>query len=193
MNYKKNKTKVKEIKLSIKKYILSFLYRTMICIILVLSCFILLKMNKFTKKDIEHYLYHEQLNFSYFKKLYNKYIGEVFPLESFITTSKVFSEKLTYQKSEKYNLGGKLYVDDNYLVPSLESGIVVYIGNKDEYGDVVIVQQTNGIDTWYGNVESSLSMYDYVEKGELIGSSKNNYIYLVFEKEGKFLNYKDYI
>lgn len=193
MKINKKTKRVIEVKQSIKNYISNFLSRSLICIILVLSCFILLKMHKFTKKDIEHYVYEDQLHFSTFKKLYTKYIGEVFPLENFITTSKVFNEKLSYKKDTPYKDGGKLYVDDNYLVPSIDSGIVVYIGNKDYYKDVVIVQQTNGIDTWYGNVESSLKMYDYVEKGELIGSSKNNYIYLVLEKEGKFLNYKDYI
>ena len=36
-------------------------------------------------------------------------------------------------------------------------------------------------------------MYDYIEEGTLLGETKDNYLYMVFAKEGKFLNYKDYI
>ena len=45
---------------------------------------------------------------------------------------------------------------------------------------------------WYSNVNSSLKLYDYIEKGSLIGESLNNNIYLVYKKDGKVLNYEDY-
>ena len=33
----------------------------------------------------------------------------------------------------------------------------------------------------------------YVEEGSLLGESVSDYIYLVFQKEGKFLDYKEYL
>ena len=161
-------------------YIIFFIYRIMICIILVLTCLILLKTKTISKDELEKYVYQNQFNFAYFKNTYNKYLGGVLPLDNVLSTTKVFNEKLSYKSHKKYKSGCKLEVDDSYLVPSLDSGIVVYIGEKDDYGNVIIVQQNNGIDTWYGNIDSSLSMYDYIEKGELIGTAQKNYIYLYY-------------
>ncbi len=46
-----------------------------------------------------------------------------------------------------------------------ESGIVVYIGEKENYKQTVIVQQMNGVDVWYGNIkQANVKLYDYVEK-----------------------------
>ena len=46
---------------------------------------------------------------------------------------------------------------------------------------------------WYGNLDNiSVNLYDYLNKNTLIGSSKDS-LYLVFQKNGEYLNYKDYI
>ena len=79
------------------------------------------------------------------------------------------------------------------MVPNIENGIVVFIGKKDNYGDTIIIEGTDGIDIWYSNVKSSLKLYDYVEKGSLVGEALSNDIYLVYKKDGKVLNYEDYI
>lgn len=190
---KQNKLKNSKMKNFIHNYFIDFISRFMICVAITLLGLIAIKKSSDLKNKIQKYVYEDNFNFSYFNQLYTKYLGGVFPLDSFIKTEKVFNEKLNYVEEEKYRDGCKLKVEANYLVPSIESGIVVYIGDKDYYGSVVIVQQNNGVDVWYGNVTSSLDMYDYVEKGELLGEAKDNSLYLVFEKEGKFLDYKDYI
>ena len=79
-------------------------------------------------------------------------------------------------------------------MPNLEKGIVVYIGEKDKYQTVVMVENEEGIDTWYGNIcNSSLKLYDNIDTTNYIGESCNNYIYLVFTKENTFLDYKQYL
>ena len=103
-----------------------------------------------------------------------------------------FTEKLTYSDESLYEDGVKLTVSNNYLVPAIDSGIVVFIGDKDKYGKTVIIQQMNGVDVFYGNINSNVNMYDYIEKGSLIGESLDNTIYLAFQKEGNFVSYKDY-
>lgn len=55
-------------------------------------------------------------------------------------------------------------------------------------------EQVNGIAVWYSNVNSTnVKMYDYVEKGSLLGEVKDTTLYLVFQKEDKYLDYSKYI
>ena len=47
---------------------------------------------------------------------------------------------------------------------------------------------------YYANINAmNLKLYDYIEKGTLLGETKDNKLYLVFSKNGEYLNYKDYI
>jgi len=79
------------------------------------------------------------------------------------------------------------------LVPSIDEGMVVFVGEKENYGKTVIVENLDGVDFWYGNIAStSLKLYDYIEKGSLIGEV-NNELYMIFSKDGKYLNYEEYI
>ena len=85
----------------------------------------------------------------------------------------------------------KLTVSKEYLVPVIDSGMVVFIGDKEKYGKTVIVQQVNGIDVWYSSLENvSVQLYDYVEKGDLLGDVKDTSLILVFKKDGKVLDYE---
>ena len=71
--------------------------------------------------------------------------------------------------------------------------MVVFIGNKENYGKTIIIEDLDGVDYWYGNISStSLKLYDYVEKGNPVGEVKKD-LYLVFSKDGKYLNYEEYI
>ncbi len=196
--YKQQKQKKKSNHKSsnLKKKLFSLFSRALLTIILFLLCLILCKSNTTIKKTIYKYVYNTNFQFASFNKFYKKYLGNVLPLDTFIDTNEkeVFHEKLSYSKSNLYKDGVKLTVSDDYLVPVLESGIVVYMGQKDHYQNTIIIQQINGVDVWYGNIKnSSVKMYDYIEKGSLLGEADGNYIYMVFAKEGKFLNYKDYI
>ena len=52
----------------------------------------------------------------------------------------------------------------------------------------------DGIDIWYGNMTStSVKLYDYIEAGDLLGETSNNYLYLVYSKNGEYLNYEEYL
>ena len=72
--------------------------------------------------------------------------------------------------------------------------MVVYLGEKENYGNVVIIEGIDGIDIWYGNMETiSVKLYDYVEKSSYLGQTKDNNLYLAYSKDGKFLDYKEYL
>ena len=40
---------------------------------------------------------------------------------------------------------------------------------------------------------SSIKLYDYVESGTYLGTTKDNILYLVYSKDGNFLDYKEYL
>ena len=175
-------------------YIKNFFIRTFIIIILFLSLMIATKKNDNLKDKIYNYVYKEDISFTKIKKLYNKYLGGVLPLKKETNTEKVFSEKLSYTSKSKYNDGVKLTVTEDYLVPSLNEGMVVFVGDKEDYGNTIIIEDLNGMNTWYSNIENtSLKMYDYINKGDYIGNTKGDNLYLVFSKDDKFLDYEKYI
>ena len=46
----------------------------------------------------------------------------------------------------------------------------------------------------YANIKSNdIKMYDYIEKGNLIGEANGKKLYMVFQKQGVYLDYKEYI
>lgn len=174
--------------LVLRKEIRKVLNKLLLSVIIFLIGMILVKTG--LKETIKTKLYEESLPFQKLKSTYTKYIGNITPIEE---TQPVFNETLEYNKISKYKDGVKLNVSNNYMVPILESGVVVFIGEKENYKNTIIVEQTNGVDVFYGNIKSNnIKLYDYVEKGELLGEA-NNELYLVFQKDGKYLDYKEYI
>lgn len=190
----RNKKTVKK-KLVLKKGIRSFINRLLIVIIIFLSCLILIKSNNSFKNNLIKYVYEDSFKFTKLKAIYEKYFGKILSIDKVAPKEEaVFNEKLEYTKANVYNDGAVLTVSDNYMVPTLESGIVVFIGEKEGYGSTVIIEQVDGIDVWYSNIKANnIKMYDYIEKGSLIGEVKGKKLYMVFQKDGAFLDYKKYI
>ena len=190
----KNKKKVTHS----KKYnwaIFKFINQLCITIILTLLTLIILKNNSELKPLFYKQVYENNFSFVEVNELYKKYFGSSIPFRDFFVSSKpVFNEELTYIEANVYMDGVKLTVSDRYLVPNQLSGLVVFIGEKEGYGNTVIIQQANGIDLWYGNIEDvNVKLYDYVDQGDLIGATKDNNLYLVYKKDGEVLNYENYI
>ena len=71
--------------------------------------------------------------------------------------------------------------DENIYVK--DSGIVTYIGNKEGYNNTIIIQQSNGYYAWYGNIKESVKLYDYVEKGSILGSASKEYYYVLLKDD----------
>ena len=154
-----------------------------------------MKSNTTYKDFIEENIYNNNFSFAKIKTFYNKYLGGVEALDGIVNnTSPVFNETLTYNNESIYYDGVKLEVSTSYLVPSLEEGLVVFVGEKENYGNVIIIQGIDGVDIWYGNMaNTSIKLYDYIEKGTFLGEVKENTLYLVYSKEDKFLNYQEYL
>lgn len=177
-----------------RKYINNLLIRSLFVFIILISAAIIYRSNSNLKNDISNYFFSNDISFTKIKKVYDKYLGGVLPIKKDNTsTTEVFNEKLKYSDSSIFHDGVKLIVDDSYLVPSIDEGMVVFVGEKDNYGNTIIIENLDGIDFWYCNISSSsLKLYDYVEKGSYIGEVQGE-LYLVFSMDDKYLNYEEYI
>lgn len=162
-----------------------------ICVIVFLLLGIFCKKNTDYRDIVKYRLYEDNISFLYFENIYNKYLGGIFPIEGIFDGGirAVFNEELSFYSSIPYYDGLMLDVGNNYLIPSLEKGIVVYIGEKDKYGNVVIINGEDSIDIWYGNVcNVNVGLYDRVNKGDIVGESCDKYLYLLYNKDNVFLD-----
>lgn len=168
-----------------------FFTKLLISIILTLIILILIKSSNIFKINFYKQVYGTNISFAPISNLYNKYIGSLDVFNN-VGSEVVFNEQLIYNNFESYLDGVKLELDNN-LVPINESGIVVFIGEKEGYGNTVIVQRIDGIDEWYGGiVNTNIKLYEYVEKGNLLGEI-DKCLYLVYKKDGNILNYEEYL
>lgn len=180
------------------KYLRNLILRCFSVVIIFLIMAIVSKSNPTYKDLIVSNIYEKNISFAKIKKIYQKYLGGIAPLEKLENVTDpltpVFKEEIEYSEETIYHDGVKLTVSNNYLVPIIEEGMVIYIGEKENYGNVVIIEGIDGVDIWYGNIEKiSTKLYDYVEKGNYLGTTKDNVLYLAYQKDGKFLDYKQYL
>lgn len=172
-----------------------FVFKILILFIIFLTLGIICKSNSGFHEKIHYYLYEDNLAFSSFRNFYNKYLGSIFPLNNVGNkTVSVFSEDIKYSSMSKYLNGYSLKVSSNYLVPIIKSGVVTYVGEKDDYGNVVIIMGDDGVSIWYGNIKShNLKLYDTVNSGDFIGEVNDDTLYLLFYDGDEFLDYDFYM
>lgn len=192
---KYSKKENNDVKVKIMNKIKSFALRSLAVASLFLILATICKYNNDYRDIIYKKIYLDNFSFTQIKQFYSKYLGGVSFLDKYVLDTKpVFNENLTYYEKSRYYDGVKLKVDNNYLIPSIESGIVVFKGEKEHYGNVVIIQGMDGVDIWYGNISTSnINLYDYIEEGSFIGETIDETLYLVYSKGGNILNYEEYL
>ena len=183
---KKNKEK----KSRVLKYLNRFLILTVICLI----SLIVLKANPSLQEKVYKTVFQNNFSFAKINDIYEKYFGASLPFETQNEAQVVSATSLKYEKAQKYKDGVKLTVEGNYLIPATSSGLIVFNGNKEGYGNTIVIQRPDNVEVWYSNLDTaSVSLYDYVKAGQTIGMAKDNTLYMVFVKEGEYLDYKEYI
>lgn len=174
------------------KYINSLFTRTLVSIIVILVSMIFINLNEKNEELYRKYVFTESLAFSKFNNIYEKYLGRLIK-DNNTNDQMVFNETIKYQEKSNFLNGVKLKVGINYLVPVIQSGIVVFNGEKEDYGSTLIIQGVDGTDIWYVGVNiADIKLYDYVEKGTLLGESIEDNIVLVVVKDGEYLNFEEY-
>lgn len=178
------------------KKIYNSLMKGLICIMLFLILAIFSNKDIEVRKGIKNLIYDNNFSFSYFRGLYNKYLGGIFPIEDhfLFQVHSVFRDDLVYQNISDYEDGAILNVNQDYVVPSIQSGIVVYIGEKEKYQNVIIIEGDDGVDVWYGNLcNITVQLYDNIDKGTYLGEVCDHSLYLVFSKGNTFIDYHKYL
>ena len=191
-NYEKyKKAYYKKHHLVKRKY--KFVNKLLVLGILFVGVLITVKVNPTAANWVKTHVYMDNFSFAQIENWYNKYIGGIFSSNDDEVTQ-VFSGTIPYTSLEPYYDGVRLKVSSGSVVESLLSGIIVSIGETEHYGNTIVVEQVDGVSVWYGNVDvSDVKLYDYVEKGQILGMSRSEDLYLVLMKDGASLNYQDYV
>ena len=177
------------------KYCKNLLSRVLLAIIFVLGSIIFTRYSADNLLMYRRYILNDTWSFAKINAFYKEHFGGILPFDNIITsnTRPVFNETLIYRSIEAHLNGVSLEVGNSYLVPAITSGIIVFIGEKEGYGNTIIIQGIDGFDIWYGGVRhKNLRLYDYIERGSLIGESINSNIYIVIQKNGEFISYEEY-
>ncbi len=186
--YKKMCLKKKDKKISSNMWISKLL----ISIIVILSSLIITNLNNDLKDIFKRNVLENNISFSNLNKLYQKYIGG-FIKDDNNEVLVANDDKLNENTIKEENGSYVIEVDKDYPINFMASGIIVYIGDKDELGNTVIVQGNDGVDLWYSNIFiSDYSLYDYVKKGEILGTTNSEYLRLTIMKDGTKLSYDEY-
>ena len=177
-----------------KKNMSKYLTKILISIIFLLGSFIFIKISDNNKKIYENIFLNDYLSFNKINEWYQNKFGDVIPLKNITmdTNQSVFKED-NESNIENYLDGKKFIVDENYYVTTIQSGIVVFMGEKEKYGKTIIIQGIDGVDIWYCNIEvDNINLYDYVKKNKILGRPVDNTFYLVLKKDNNFISYEEY-
>lgn len=180
---------------TLSKFLFTILIKSLIVVLLFLSSMIFIRQNDKNKKMFKEKVYNNSLSFAKIYNLYSKYLGDALPFKDTIKddTKKVSNEKITYSSIKKEGDDYLLVVPSNYTLQSIKSGIVIEVKKDDKYKNIVKIQDKSGVNITYKNLnEVEVKLYDYVEKGEILGSVSNK-LYINFEKDGKYLSYEKYL
>lgn len=184
-NYYKKHMKIEE-----KSRFSTILNKILISIIFLLVCLITTNFSENFRSKFKEEVLENTISFTKFNRFYEKFMTKKDKEEDELVSSDVGIDSTSY---EEYNGSYKFKVGVEAPVDIIASGIIVYIGDKDGYDNTVIVQGNDGVDIWYSNVYvTDYSLYDYVKRGKILGSSINEEIIVTFMKDGKKISYEEY-
>ena len=189
--FKRKKKSFKENSTQDNKKLKVFISKFLIAVIFFLSSLIFTNMSDKNLLMYKEYVLTESLPFTKIKGWYENIFGEVLPSKE--NTMTVFNGKLVYKNIADYLDGEALTVGNKTIINSIASGVVVFIGEKEGYGNTVIVQGIDGVDIWYANLDNiAINLYDYIEKDTVIGETIDDKLYLVIKSENAYIKYEDY-
>lgn len=190
-----NHKKISKFNPKVQKYLSNLLSKFLLSIIFLMVSIILIKSNSNIKTFYQEDILTKQINFTKFNDFYTKYFGNILPDYTVpsIPTQMASNTEFDYNNGTPYLNGTKLETTENYPVPIITSGIIVFLGEKDSLGPTCIVQGVDGIDIWYSHIDtSSLNLYDYVTEGKILAPTEDDYFYLTIDSNGNYLTYDTY-
>ncbi|WP_338750419.1 M23 family metallopeptidase [Bacillus sp. FJAT-52991] len=144
----------------------------------------------------------KEFQFSKAAEWYEKTLGEPLPftVDGWTQKEKVVKEQTEYavpvsgKVIEDFQTNGKgLMVEarPNEGVKAIKDGTVLFVGQKDEFGQTVIVQHADNSESWYGHVANpSVQPYEKVKAGSVLAqlSPNEQTFYLAIRKDGMFVD-----
>lgn len=175
----------------IKKLLISLMITTIIFLVTL----IVFKSNSSLKNWFNYNVLESTFSFAWLNEKYKNAFGASIPFKELMPeVEPVFNEKLSYTAKSKYLDGVKLTVSNNYLIPNIEKGLVIFVGEKENYGLCVIIQQIDAVEAMYCNVSNiAVKLYDYIDAGMLIGEVDDNQLILSFKDNNGVVDYEKYI
>lgn len=178
----------------------SFFTRLFISIIFVSIVAIIFQLQQFTSVQSKiTSMMENEFKFAVVSNWYESQFGE--PLTFFEEKNVMDKENDVIQTSgkvlENFQTNGQGILVETTLmkVNSFGDGLVIYAGEKDGLGNTVIVQNVDGSETWYGNLETiNVQVYDDVKKGDELAialqeeSSEYGTYYLAMKKDNEFID-----
>ena len=177
------------------KILHGFFIKTLIVAVIFLVSLIFVKKSDKNKEIIKKIVYKNSISFAKIYGIYKDYLGDVVPFKNIFKNNVKLasSDKISYEKIEKECNGYTLTVSDDYALQSLKSGIVIETKKDDKYNNMIKIQDKNGLNITYGYLNDlNVKLYDYVEKGEILGRCSKK-VYLIFEKKDEYLSYEKYL
>ena len=170
----------------------NFITKILLSIILCFCSLIYIKKDNKNLENYKEYVFSDTFSFAKANNILNKYLDK--KLLSSVNneeTAMVFNENIETLK-EKFENGTKIKYSNLTAIKNLESGIVVFVGEKDNLGNTIIIQGIDGYDVWYSNVSnSSIKIYDYIEKDSILGDTEE--LIITISKDGNYIDYDEYI
>lgn len=174
-------------KINVGKIFTNFLF----CVIFVLLSLIFVKCNDSNKLLYKKLFFEDTFSFNQTRNWYKKYFGQILP-EKTITVLANQNDDI-YSDYEKYADGFKFKVVKNTAVSSLNGGIIIFKGSNDNYKDAVIIQGVDGYDFIYeGITTQDFGLYDYINKGDILGLSSDDYFILTIKKGNEIVDFETY-
>ncbi len=159
-----------------------------LCIIFVLVSLIFAKTSDDNKNYITKVFYEDTFPFNITSKWYKKYFGTFL---SDRPISVVSSNNGIWDNYQTGLEGTKFFVEKETVITTLNGGIVVYKGLKDDI-NTIIIQGFDGYDYVYQYIiNCDFALYDYVNKNDIIGVSEKDYFILTIKKGEEFINFEE--
>ncbi|WP_203361606.1 M23 family metallopeptidase [Bacillus sp. REN10] len=144
----------------------------------------------------------KEFQFSKAAEWYEKTLGEPLPftVDGWTQQETVVNEQTEYaipvsgKVVEDFQTNGKgLMVEAgvNEGVKAIKAGTVIFVGQKDEFGQTVVVQHADNSESWYGHVaDPTVRPYEKVEAGNVLAqlSPSQQTFYLAIKKDGVFVD-----
>ena len=80
-------------------------------------------------------------------------------------------------------------------IEAMNEGLVIFVGQKEGFGNTVVIQHADKSESWYGNLsEINVTLYEYIEKGTPVGKATvpengtNGSFYFAIKEGEKFVD-----